>query len=126
MRFSLSAVLFAALCVSTLATRPAFGASKVSLIHAPKKSQVATYAELSIVEQEASTTGDDDDTTKDQIQIRGGASKVATTSSNLIENLTICFYFLAWYALNVIYNSEFVSWIHFMGFGRCFVTKQSH
>ena len=41
----------------------------------------------------------------DNLQIRGGDS----ASSGMIENLKIGFYFLAWYALNVIYNSKFLS-----------------
>ncbi|CAJ1970358.1 unnamed protein product [Cylindrotheca closterium] len=114
MRFSLTTLIFTILCVSTSATKPpVFGVSnKASLIHAPKSAsnkvaESSSYPEVSIMDEALSTTttttttaiveGDD---SKDKIQIRGGA----TTSSNLVENLTICFYFLAWYALNVIYN----------------------
>lgn len=37
------------------------------------------------------------------MHVRGGIS------SSFVEKLTICVYFLAWYALNVVYNSKFLS-----------------
>jgi len=68
--------------------KPTVGA-KVSLNAA--KSDLTSYPEVSIATSME----------ENHLQVRGGSS---TTTNNLMENLTICFYFLAWYALNVIYN----------------------
>jgi len=100
MRFSVSAFLFAALWVSTESTKPAFStraSNKVSLVEAADP--ISYYPEV---------TMDSSLDSKNAAKVRGGASKdavaPAASSSDLIEKMTICFYFLTWYALNVIYN----------------------
>lgn len=126
MKFGLSVLLFIAtlFVVSTSATKPTFGVvtSKVTISTSSSSSShihvvgstgltiITTYPDMSIVKASSLSADDDDINNKDHLlQVRGGAANVAASSnpsSNLMENLTICFYFLAWYALNVIYNSE--------------------
>lgn len=115
MKLSLSrAVLFSALplCYTKVeGAKPAF-AGKVKAVLDTTTTIPSNDALLAGDLQSSGAIGIELAESSQSLQVRGGAG-----SSSLTENLTICFYFLTWYALNVVYNSKCFSF----GFAISFV-----
>jgi hypothetical protein len=111
MKLNLSfALLLSALCCSVEGAKPAF-TGKVRAVLGKKIVSSEDRLLASDVQQRAAE-GIEFNGSSHNLQVRGGAS------SSMIENLTICFYFLTWYALNVVYNSKFLSFLFILGFGK--------
>jgi hypothetical protein len=104
MKLTLSYPLLLTAVCSIEAAKPSFSGSVKAVLDKQSLHQREGLLVADVQQNAVATASEALKTTDmtDNLHVRGGAS----TSS--IENLTICFYFFTWYALNVVYNSKLV------------------
>jgi hypothetical protein len=104
MNLTLTYALMLTAVGSIEAAKPSFSGSVKAVLDKQSLHQREGLLVADVQQKAAATTSEGLETREmtDNLHVRGGAS------ISSIENLTICFYFLAWYALNVVYNSKLV------------------